>query len=272
VATLLLMLARQEGVLWVNIQQLPYYVYLNGFFNVLVLIGIITLVPRVGVGTVWAAGVVGAFLTALSFDHFGVLGVAVNPLTFQKLLGAICIVFGAFFFTKRKRAASGIDLGAMTEGVAGPASVASPGWVFWKLVGLGVAIGASQTLMSTINARSGQIVGVPGAVVIYLSLGALLALFLSLTTQRAQVKSITKLPAYYLLPGVVNVLIVGLPTIFIPIVGVGVFTAVTFAAMALASMFFDRLGLLGMPKVPLVTTRVIGSVTMLAGVLILRLA
>jgi bacterial/archaeal transporter family-2 protein len=265
----LLIASGESNALLTGMHGLPYYVYVNALFNVLVLIGIVTLVPKVGVGTAWAAGVVGRFSSALLFDHFGALNLVVDPLNIQKIAGATLVILGSFYFTKRKEVAS---LEPAVSAAHEKKDNVVPGWAFWGALALGVAIGASQTLMFTINAEAGQIVGVTGAVTVYLVLGAVLALLVSTVSKPEGAKAAFKLSPYYYLPGIVNVFIVGLPTVLIPMVGVGVFTAVSFAAMAVASMFFDRLGLLGMPKVSLTATRVMGAAIMLVGVLVLRLA
>jgi bacterial/archaeal transporter family-2 protein len=270
VASLVLMIVRQETSLIQNIKQIPYYVYLNGLFNVLIAIGFVTLVPKAGIGLTWASTTFGQFSAALIFDHFGVLGLSVAPMNIQKLIGAILIMSGSFLFARKKKIA--VNRLGMSEGVQTPSSSSVKQWSNWSAIGLGIAIGGSQTMMSIINARSGQIIGVTGAVALYLGLGAVLSLIIVLIYQPKAAMLSVRLPFYYYTPGIANVLLVGLPAVLIPMVGVGIYTAVSFLASALASMLFDSIGAFGMSKIPVNVFRVAGVVIMLFGVLLLKLA
>lgn len=68
VASLILIVVRQETAGAGNLGALPAYVYLNSFFNILVIVAAVEIVPRIGVGAAWSAGVVGQITTALMFS------------------------------------------------------------------------------------------------------------------------------------------------------------------------------------------------------------
>jgi bacterial/archaeal transporter family-2 protein len=269
VVALLLLGMESAPVSLAAIQELPPYVYLNGFFNVLVVMAVVVLVPKIGVGTTWAATVVGQLAAAVAFDHIGFLGVSHRPVDLSKAIALVTVLVGLFLFARRQRGATppagGEEPGA---GVAPRRSSVRQ----WAGVGVGIVVGASIILMHTINARSGQLLGVTGAVALYLGLGTLLSLFLCLLLRPRDLARVARLPLQYYLPGIVNVLTVGLPALVIPLMGVALYTAATFVAQAVANMAFDYYGVLGMPRSGISAARVAGALLLFCGVLLLQAA
>ena len=123
--------------------------------------------------------------------------------------------------------------------------------------------------MGTVNANVGQTIGISGAVTLYLAIGSLVAVAISIAYDPRGWRAIGGLPKYAFIPGVVNVLTVGLPATLIPIVGVSIFTSTSFTGYALTTMFLEKIGFLGMPKAQLTVHRVAGVVLMIVGVVIL---
>ncbi len=66
----------------------------GGLFGALFIATAILMVPRLGAATVLALIVVGQMLGALSFDHFGLFGVAQRSASVLRLAGAGCLVLG----------------------------------------------------------------------------------------------------------------------------------------------------------------------------------
>ena len=68
----------------------------GGLFGA-IFIGIaILMVPRLGAATTLALVVVGQMLASLTFDHFGLLGLAQHSISAVRLAGASCLIVGVF--------------------------------------------------------------------------------------------------------------------------------------------------------------------------------
>jgi bacterial/archaeal transporter family-2 protein len=69
----------------------------SGLFGAIFIATAIFTVPRLGVATVLALIVVGQMLGALTFDHFGILGIPQHSVSPTRLIGAAFLISGVFF-------------------------------------------------------------------------------------------------------------------------------------------------------------------------------
>lgn len=232
----------------------PWYIYANAVGNVAVVGAILFLIPRMGVGIFFATVTVGQFFAALGVDHLGLAG-PVQSITTLRIVAVLSISIGAFIFTFLNN--------------PGHHAKTTPTNVQPMLLLVGVAVGAAQTTMDAINTKAGALLGTETAVLLYLGLGSIAATLVALWQGPRKLLAITRLGPVYWIPGIVNVLMVGLPVLLIPMVGIGLYTGVRFLASTTASVVFDTIGLMQMPRIPMGAGRIVGSVFMLAGVLLL---
>lgn len=76
------------------ISRLPLWAFTGGIFGA-IFIGLgIVLVPKIGTATFFVLLVAGQMLGALIFDHFGLMGVPVHPISMIRLAGAALLVGG----------------------------------------------------------------------------------------------------------------------------------------------------------------------------------
>lgn len=73
----------------------PWYTFLGGILGVLIVYGVVTSIPRLGVAIATTSIIVGQVLTALIIDHFGLFGLAKMPFTWIKVLGLVLLAGGA---------------------------------------------------------------------------------------------------------------------------------------------------------------------------------
>jgi bacterial/archaeal transporter family-2 protein len=66
----------------------------GGLFGAMFVVTAILMVPRLGAAAVLALIVVGQMVGSLAFDHFGVLGVPIHPVSVIRLAGAACLILG----------------------------------------------------------------------------------------------------------------------------------------------------------------------------------
>ncbi|MHB1127633.1 MAG: DMT family transporter [Bacillota bacterium] len=73
----------------------PWYSYFGGIISVLIIYGVVSSIPRVGVAIATTAIIVGQVSTALLIDHFGLFGLERMPFTWLKLAGLGLLAAGA---------------------------------------------------------------------------------------------------------------------------------------------------------------------------------
>jgi transporter family-2 protein len=52
--------------------------------------------PRIGVGPLLTAAIAGQLLAAIILDHYGLLGLARQPVSIEKVAGVVLVLFGAW--------------------------------------------------------------------------------------------------------------------------------------------------------------------------------
>jgi len=74
--------------------RIPWFAWSGGLFGA-IFIGLgIFLVPRLGAATFFALLIAGQMFGSIAFDHFGVLGVPVHPVSAVRIAGAALLVAG----------------------------------------------------------------------------------------------------------------------------------------------------------------------------------
>jgi transporter family-2 protein len=74
--------------------RIPWFAWSGGLFGA-IFIGLgIFLVPQLGAATFFALLIAGQMLGSIAFDHFGVLGVPVHPVSAIRVAGAALLVGG----------------------------------------------------------------------------------------------------------------------------------------------------------------------------------
>ena len=86
-----------------KIAAAPWYTYLGGVLNVLIIAGVAVTIPRLGVASATTAIIVGQVLTALCIDHLGCFGLERVPFTWTKLLGLALLAAGAWLLLYIKK-------------------------------------------------------------------------------------------------------------------------------------------------------------------------
>jgi transporter family-2 protein len=76
------------------ISRVPALAWTGGIFGALFIIGGIVLIPHLGAATFIALLVTGQMITAMAFDHFGLLGLAQRSADLPRLIGAGLLVAG----------------------------------------------------------------------------------------------------------------------------------------------------------------------------------
>ena len=83
-----------------TITKIPPLLFIGGFFGVLMVGASIVLVPKMGSALMMGGFVCGQILMSLIIDHYGWMGVPVNPLSMTRLAGGIFMLIGLGLFFK----------------------------------------------------------------------------------------------------------------------------------------------------------------------------
>jgi|1185.fasta_scaffold844010_1 bacterial/archaeal transporter family-2 protein len=76
------------------ISRVPLWAWTGGIFGALFIIGGIVLIPHLGAATFIALLVTGQMITAMAFDHFGLVGLAQRTADLPRILGAALLIGG----------------------------------------------------------------------------------------------------------------------------------------------------------------------------------
>lgn len=82
---------------WFNLEQLgqvPWYAFLGGLLNVLIIYGVVKTIPQVGVGNATTAIIVAQILTAVLIDGLGAFGMKKHEFQYLDLLGIALLAIG----------------------------------------------------------------------------------------------------------------------------------------------------------------------------------
>jgi transporter family-2 protein len=71
-----------------------WFSWSGGVFGAIFIAVVVLMMPRFGAATVLALIVVGQMLGSLAFDHLGILGLAQEPASPVRLVGAACLILG----------------------------------------------------------------------------------------------------------------------------------------------------------------------------------
>jgi transporter family-2 protein len=74
--------------------RVPWYVWSGGLFGAIFIALAIFLIPKLGAATFFALLIAGQMLGSIAFDHFGVLGLPVQPVSAVRVMGAALLVGG----------------------------------------------------------------------------------------------------------------------------------------------------------------------------------
>ena len=82
-------------VLLAELKSVPWYAWVGGLYGAFFVAMAAFAAPRIGVATMLTAAVAGQIFAALIMDHFGLLGLARQPVSMERVAGAALVLVGA---------------------------------------------------------------------------------------------------------------------------------------------------------------------------------
>ncbi len=232
--------------------------WLGGIGSAVYVTAAILLFPRLGAVTSVGLFIAGQMLASLALDGLGLLGVRPAALGGGDALGATLVLGGGALIVRGQAAAA-----------AAPAN-GRPGWVM-----LGLMAGAALPIQGAVNALLRVDLGAPLAVGVVSFAVATLTMTLVLLAivalgrapgLRLGLGSLGYVPWWGWLGGVCGAAYVTAVFMAIPAIGAAVVVGLTVAGQQVASVFFDRYGLMRLPRRPVTPHRLAGVALLLVGV------
>jgi transporter family-2 protein len=90
----LALLLRDPVPLTATAARIPWFAWSGGLFGAIFIGLAIFLIPQLGAATFFVLLVTGQMLGSIAFDHFGLMGVPVHPVSVVRIAGAMLLVGG----------------------------------------------------------------------------------------------------------------------------------------------------------------------------------
>lgn len=97
----ILLLSKQPLPPFSAYNGIDWYKFSGGLFGVFVVTVTLLSVKEIGVANMFVLVIAGQLITAVSMDHFGVLGLNVSPVTLKKLAGILFLITGVWLVNKK---------------------------------------------------------------------------------------------------------------------------------------------------------------------------
>ncbi|MEQ8174439.1 MAG: DMT family transporter [Syntrophomonadaceae bacterium] len=94
-ALLIMLFCRSNWFNLYQLSQVPWYAFLGGILNVLIIYGVVKTIPQVGVGNATTAIIVAQILTAVVIDSLGAFGMKKYEFQYLDLLGIALLAIGS---------------------------------------------------------------------------------------------------------------------------------------------------------------------------------
>ncbi|GGB41770.1 DMT family transporter [Fictibacillus barbaricus] len=83
-----------------NWVEAPWWIWTGGLLGAFYVVATIILIPRIGAASTVAFILTGQIIASVLIDHFGLLGVHIQPVNLYKFIGVSLIIFGVIFVQK----------------------------------------------------------------------------------------------------------------------------------------------------------------------------
>ncbi len=102
IALAIIMFFTKQGFPSLNAyNNINLYKFSGGLLGVFVVTVTLLSVAEIGAANMFVLIIAGQLITAVLMDHFGVLGMKVNPISVQKSIGIVLLVAGAYLVNKK---------------------------------------------------------------------------------------------------------------------------------------------------------------------------
>jgi transporter family-2 protein len=83
-----------------TLSQIPWWKWTGGLLGACYVTVVILIAPRIGAANMIALIVTAQMISAILFDHFGLLGFPLHPVSLFRVLGALMMIAGVYLILK----------------------------------------------------------------------------------------------------------------------------------------------------------------------------
>jgi transporter family-2 protein len=80
--------------------KIPWWKYLGGVMGAFYITTVVIIAPKIGAANTLGFIVAGQLISAVIFDHFGLMGFVIRQITLPRILGVIFLVLGVYLIRK----------------------------------------------------------------------------------------------------------------------------------------------------------------------------
>jgi transporter family-2 protein len=78
-----------------------WWKFTGGLFGVLYIAGVVIVAPRIGAANALGFIVGGQFIAALVIDHYGLMGMPINSISWYRISGIVMLLLGVYLIQKK---------------------------------------------------------------------------------------------------------------------------------------------------------------------------
>ncbi|MEM6262457.1 MAG: DMT family transporter [Bacteroidota bacterium] len=83
-----------------NVREVPVAAWLGGILGAFYVVAVIILAPKLGAALTFSLIVAGQMTVSLALDHYGMMGMPVSSINWQRLLGVALLIVGVILIRK----------------------------------------------------------------------------------------------------------------------------------------------------------------------------
>ncbi len=80
--------------------QAPWWAWSGGVLGAAYVFAAVVVTPRLGVAALLGLALAGQSIAALIMDHYGLLGLVVRPLGWERIAGVLCLAVGVVLISR----------------------------------------------------------------------------------------------------------------------------------------------------------------------------
>lgn len=100
ISLILFVVATRIPIPALSTSTVPWYAWFGGILGAVGVTTLTYLAPRIGAIAMLSLLICGQFISSIVFDHFGILGYPLRPVTFMRVCGVVLLISGAYLVNR----------------------------------------------------------------------------------------------------------------------------------------------------------------------------
>lgn len=262
----LLLLVSMQGLLISQavVGSQPWWIWTGGILGVIYLTGNIVLFPHLGAAQTVIMPIVGQLIMSMLIDNFGWFSAPQHALTPIRIIGALVVLAGVVLT---------VATTSVTHELTPSSTPAKTGLIAWQIAG--IATGMLSAMQTAINGHLGSVLHSPEQAAFVSFLVGTLVLWLIVAVHDRGIHIASAFsrtnPWWIWIGGIIGAIFVLGNAFLVPKIGTGLTVVIVLFGMISAGLIIDSFGWLGAKRIPPRAMQLIGIVTLIIGVVMIKL-